>query len=296
MPWTFAHPAAVLPLRPLRRLSFGALVVGSISPDIGYYVGHFDLAGAAHTLSGLVTLSLPTGLVLMVFVRLLHRPVADLLPRPHRQALLLLPQMPPLTSLMTAWRVSIAILIGASTHIAWDSFTHGTGTLVAMIPLLRMPVHVFGIRTLRLFDVLQHASTALGVAVLFVAYARWLRSVGPGPAAWSVDNDRWRYALLSVLAATSLLAAPPAAYLLSTSTPAGTNVALFIVRCVILCTTVFVAQLSVAALWVARGRRQPGAGQGARPSLTPSPMASPSPKIEKGLELRRDGPEDDLEL
>jgi len=77
MPWTFAHPAAVLPLRPLRRLSFGALVVGSISPDIGYYVGHFDLAGAAHTLSGLVTLSLPTGLVLMVFVRLLHRPVAD---------------------------------------------------------------------------------------------------------------------------------------------------------------------------------------------------------------------------
>jgi hypothetical protein len=26
MPWTFAHPAAVLPLRRLKRLSFGALV------------------------------------------------------------------------------------------------------------------------------------------------------------------------------------------------------------------------------------------------------------------------------
>src|ERR1700744_2163138 len=35
MPWTFAHPAAVLPLRKaLRsRLSFCALVVGSMSPD-----------------------------------------------------------------------------------------------------------------------------------------------------------------------------------------------------------------------------------------------------------------------
>ncbi len=47
MPWTFAHPAAVLPLRPLKRLSFGALVVGSIAPDIGYYLGRFDLAAAA---------------------------------------------------------------------------------------------------------------------------------------------------------------------------------------------------------------------------------------------------------
>jgi hypothetical protein len=26
MPWTFAHPEAVLPLRRLKRLSFGALV------------------------------------------------------------------------------------------------------------------------------------------------------------------------------------------------------------------------------------------------------------------------------
>jgi WD40 repeat protein len=37
MPWTFAHPAAVLPLRKFcaDRLSFAGLVVGSVSPDIG---------------------------------------------------------------------------------------------------------------------------------------------------------------------------------------------------------------------------------------------------------------------
>ena len=49
MPWTLVHPAAVLPLRKLgvNRLPFGGLVVGSVAPDIGYYVGRFDLAAIA---------------------------------------------------------------------------------------------------------------------------------------------------------------------------------------------------------------------------------------------------------
>ncbi|MBA3727450.1 MAG: DUF4184 family protein, partial [Armatimonadetes bacterium] len=38
MPWTFSHPAAVLPLRRLcpQSLDFAALVIGSTTPDIGY--------------------------------------------------------------------------------------------------------------------------------------------------------------------------------------------------------------------------------------------------------------------
>jgi hypothetical protein len=37
MPWTFAHAAAVLPLRRCcpRRLHFPALVIGSLTPDFG---------------------------------------------------------------------------------------------------------------------------------------------------------------------------------------------------------------------------------------------------------------------
>jgi hypothetical protein len=101
MPWTFAHPAAVLPFRRLglKNLSFGGLVVGSISPDIGYYVGRFDVAALAHTTLGVLILCLPTGLVLFAMVRVLHRPVANVLPEPHRSALLSMPQVPRLTSL-----------------------------------------------------------------------------------------------------------------------------------------------------------------------------------------------------
>ena len=39
MPWTFAHPAAILPLRRFcpAPLDFSALVIGSMVPDLGYY-------------------------------------------------------------------------------------------------------------------------------------------------------------------------------------------------------------------------------------------------------------------
>jgi hypothetical protein len=80
MPWTFAHPAAVLPLRPLKRLPFGALAIGSIAPDIAYYFGRFDLAAAAHTLPGIVTLCLSIGLALIALVRVLHRRSLDCAP------------------------------------------------------------------------------------------------------------------------------------------------------------------------------------------------------------------------
>jgi hypothetical protein len=254
MPWTFAHPAAVLPLRPLKRLSFGALVAGSIAPDVGYYFGRFDLAAAAHTLPGLVTLCLPTGLALLALVRTLHRPVAGLLPRPHRQALLSLPQIPRLTSPKVAWKFSIAVLIGAATHVVWDSFTHGTGYFVVLLPRLRVPAFVLGTRSFPLFEVLQYLSTALGAAVLVVAYIRWLRSVDPNSASPSHVSDRWRCGFLGALAVTSLVAALPIAYFVSTSQSGSTNIALFVVRYVISYTTVFAVALSAASLWFARRR------------------------------------------
>jgi hypothetical protein len=46
----------------------------------------------------------------------------------------------------------------------------------------------------------------------------------------------------------------------------------------------------------ARQHQPPTPGQGTQPTNTPSPTATSSHKIEKDLELRRDGPEDDLDL
>jgi hypothetical protein len=226
-----------------------------MAPDIGYYFGCFALATKAHTLRGLVAICLPTGLALLALVRVLHRPVAGLLPYAHRHALLSLPQVPKLTTPKAIWYATIGIIIGAITHIAWDSFTHRTGYFVLQWPVLRTPVFVFGSRTFRLFELLQHVSTALGVSILLFAYMRWWRGVDSGANVQRKSDDRWRYGLLAGLTISSLVVAAPVAYFASTSNLGGTNVDLFVVRYVICCTTVFAVTLSAASLWVARRAR-----------------------------------------
>ena len=257
MPWTLVHPAAVLPLRKYcaNRHLFGALVVGSISPDFGYYVGRFDIATTAHTLRGLLIVCLPTGLALLVLIRILHGPVANLLPQPHRQAILSLPRMPQLSNPIAVLCVSASIIIGAITHNLWDSFTHRTGYVVARWPPLQMPAFTLGVKTLRVFEVLQHASTAIGLIIVFAAYLRWLKGTDRGTPTPSSLSDGWRYGILGSLAAISLSLSIPVAHGVSVTSVGPINVTLFVVRYVICATTIFVVTLSVTSLLMVRRTR-----------------------------------------
>jgi hypothetical protein len=246
MPWTFVHPAAVLPLRKsgLKRLSFAGLVVGSLAPDIGYYVGRFDLAAIAHTSLGLLLLCLPTGLILYVLVRMLHRPVANMLPEPHRSALLSVPRVARLVSLPILVLVAVSIILGAMTHNAWDSFTHPTGYMVARVPWLRESVGMLGNGNVCVCDLLQHASTLCGLVVLAAAYVKWLRRSNVSHAPSSFSNDRWRYALLFALLAAAAILGTPLAYELY----GETNGAVRFVRVIICATSIFAVALSAVAL------------------------------------------------
>jgi hypothetical protein len=257
MPWTLVHPAAVLPLRKYcaNRHLFGALVVGSVSPDFGYYVGRFDIATTAHTLLGLLIVCLPAGLALLVLIRILHRPVANLLPQPHRQAILSLPRMPPLSSPMTVLYVSASIIIGAITHNIWDSFTHRAGYVVARWQPLQMPVFTLGTKTLRVFELLQHASTTIGLIIVIAVYLRWLRGTDRGVAAPSSLSDGWRYGILISLTAISLVLSIPVAHAVTATNVGPVNITLFFVRYVICATTIFVLALSAASLLMAHRTR-----------------------------------------
>ena len=256
MPWTLVHPAAVLPLRKYcaNRHLFGALVVGSVSPDFGYYVGRFDIATTAHTLLGLFIVCLPTGLAVLVLIRILHRPVANLLPQPHRQAILSLTRMPQLSSPMTVLYVSASIIVGAVTHNVWDSFTHRAGYVVTRWPLLQLPAFMLGTKRLRVFEVLQHASTTIGLIIVIAAYLSWLRGTDRGTPAPSSFSDGWRYSILVALAAISLVLSIPVAYAISANV-GPVSITLFVVRYVICATTIFVVTLSAASLLMAHRTR-----------------------------------------
>lgn len=94
---------------------------------------------------GVLTACLPVELILVAALRAMHRPLALLMPEPHRGALLSLPRAPALASFAAIFRVSLSVALGALTHVVWDLFTHRCGYVVLHAQFLRRPVfHAIG--------------------------------------------------------------------------------------------------------------------------------------------------------
>lgn len=164
------HPrasAAALPLHRLcrSRLPLSALIIGTMTPDFAYFTP-YDAGLATHSLQALIWFCWPLGLtVWLVFTHMLERPTIALLPlrwqsilRPHTEKMSV--------SLLT--RVSIALLTAAATHLIWDSFTHARSPVVTAIPILRVTVFEISNSPIRLYKVLQHASTIVGLSALAI--------------------------------------------------------------------------------------------------------------------------------
>jgi hypothetical protein len=148
--------------------------------------------------------------------------------------------------------VVLSLVLGALTHVIWDSLTHAKGWAVASVPILRTPISLGSGPQVPLFHVLQHASTAVGIVVLCLAYLKWLRGTAPKPDAQDRNDDRWRSRLLGALALASLVAAAPFAYVASLSPSATFQFQPFVFRFVVFATASFACVVVVAALLVAR--------------------------------------------
>ena len=167
MPFTLSHAAAVLPLHRLgrARLPLAALMIGSLSPDFLYFLPYQPRWLQSHSLAGLFYFCWPAGLIAwLMFVRVLERPTLALLPDLWRGAFSADGGELNLRVLVT---VSLALILGALTHIVWDAFTHPY-PLAVNWPVLRTPLFEFEGRTRRLWWLLQHLSTMLGAAVLLI--------------------------------------------------------------------------------------------------------------------------------
>ncbi len=209
MPWTFSHPAAVLPLKRFcpRPLSFPGLLAGSIMPDLGYYLGQFGLARLAHTVLGGVFVCVPTGLILLIVLASLREPLLFLLPRRHRDVVgHILPTADRLT-LRTLGILSASIVIGAWSHIAWDAFTHDGRWGQVQLPWLGDTAWTLGGEAIPVYAVLQHASTLIGALVLAGGYRRMLCRGRTGQryeADLLGDRHRWNLILTLVFASASI--------------------------------------------------------------------------------------------
>ena len=173
MPFTLAHPAAVLPLRRIRILRTVPLVIGAMAPDAPYFIPWSiakHIPPITHSFDGTFTLCLPFGIALLVFCWLLRVPLsAPLGPRSRVKCLSALERF---GSRPLNWALApLSILVGAWTHIAWDSFTHPDGWMVLRVSALSAPVTI-GSYTGELCHVLQYASSVFGLTVLAIWFVR----------------------------------------------------------------------------------------------------------------------------
>jgi hypothetical protein len=163
MPFTVSHAAAVLPLRRFRRLPLAALMIGSMSPDFSYFTP-WTLYFYTHSVSALFWFCWPVGLGLWIlYVRVVEAPTLELLPGAWRARFP--PSERPFSVGLLA-RASIAIVIGASTHIAWDAITHARTPVTSVLPFMRVTVLEFGGHAMPLYKLLQYLSSLFGLAVL----------------------------------------------------------------------------------------------------------------------------------
>jgi Domain of unknown function (DUF4184) len=257
MPWTFVHPAAILPLRRFcpAPLDFSALVIGSMVPDLGYYF-YSNVARLAHSFLGSILICIPTGLALWIMFNLLRKPLCFVLPHPHRGALAAFAATPLSLRPRAVMAAGASVLLGAWTHIVWDSFTHNTW-VVKRLPLLRESVFQLSNVEFPWYVFLQHVSTVIGATIVIAAYCSWLRlQRGSATVPSTGADDRWRYLLLIAVVAVALVIAVPRAVAVASRFEGYRAFQVLVFRVIVDTSSAFLTLLTMASLVLYAVRRE----------------------------------------
>jgi hypothetical protein len=201
VPFTISHAAAVLPLHHWSRhaLPLTALMIGSMAPDFGYFFSHTASRRLTHGFAGLFVFALPAGLsVWLFYVAFLEKATITLLSdRWHTR----FAHTDAITPALMG-RASIAIVLGAATHLLWDAFTHRGTFITDAVPALRGPTP--GFSWLPVYHLLHGLSSVAGLVILII----WARHLHRQPARSLIRpydiSARTRIGALWFLAAASL--------------------------------------------------------------------------------------------
>jgi len=187
MPFTLAHPIAVLPFRWIWRQGFIALAFGSLGPDIPYFlpasISNFGIS--THTAQGALTLGAALALALLGCTVLL-RPLL-VAPLWGRARLFVERELGAFTkSPWVCLQALPAVAIGSWSHFVADSATHPDGWIVNHVAALRAELPVLGI-AVPVYHVMQYLFSILGLGILALWYQRELHEldgcVDPGAPA-----------------------------------------------------------------------------------------------------------------
>lgn len=174
MPFTFSHPAAVLPLwnSKKHRLSVTGLIAGSMVPDFEFLFRLRETDIFGHTIPGIILFDIPAAILLSYVFHLYIRNVLILhLPKPIRQ------RFSGYLTFNWKWYFKrnlhwyfVSFITGLATHFILDDFTHSYGYAVNHIPFFMLNIRImqYDVPVYYIFQVALSLIGA-GYACLFIS-------------------------------------------------------------------------------------------------------------------------------
>lgn len=209
MPFTFSHPAIILPFAKIRSayVSMSCLVVGSMTPDFQYFLQMKLKGRIMHTWHGAFLVGLPVAIFLvLVFHLVVKRPLINNLPAYFQNRLRDLHDVDFLKAFQkNFFAYLICLQIGVLSHVFWDSFTHANTYFVEHMEFLSWKVEHEVFPDKPLFRYFQHISTLVGAIVIVwyfhllpkradvlrpVSYGYWVVMLGSMAVAFTI---RWSF-------------------------------------------------------------------------------------------------------
>lgn len=211
MPFTLSHAAAVLP--GIRRSGAGrgplvasALVMGSFAPDMTYFAdsvipGAMGFGDVTHGVLGVLTVDAAVTAALVGLWLMVREPLVALLPGRWRGRVYAVlrgrPWRERQPAALAAW-FYVSAVIGATTHVVWDLFTHADRWGMRVFPTLGEIVAGFP-----MYLYAQYGGSALAlVALVWFGYGalRHVPADAPAPGAVAPLGRRGRWLAAGLLA------------------------------------------------------------------------------------------------
>ncbi len=178
MPFTPSHAVVALPFARTVPGLAAAVAAGAMTPDLPLFVRGTPLSyQITHSWSWIWLTAIVAAVLLLLWWLLIRPAVRELSPRPLAERLPgewddgLRIERPAVRIPILA----LGLLLGVATHILWDSFTHEGRAGVTALDLDAM----WG--PLPAYKWLQYGSSAVGLAILAIAGAVWMRRRSPAP-------------------------------------------------------------------------------------------------------------------
>lgn len=171
MPFTFSHPAIVLPATylPKKYYSLSGLIMGSMTPDFEYFIRMRDSSVYSHTWAGAFWFDLPLGLALIfIFHNVVRNPLIEHLPFSLNIRFSVFEKF----NWNSYFRqniivVLISLIIAIASHLFWDSFTHEGGYFAEAIPVLQYKFYILN-HQINGAEIFQYICSAVGVIVMLL--------------------------------------------------------------------------------------------------------------------------------